>query len=95
MYPSISAPYLPSFFPLDDPYFVVFIFSVNVYILFVVNIVFCSSFLVRMFTVKNAREPDSHSGSMFAGLDKSCKMLGFELFRCERDYIYRILRRFL
>ena len=48
-----------------------------------------------MFTVKNAREPDSHSGSMFAGLDKSCKMLGFELFRCERDYIYRILRRFL
>ena len=30
--------------------------------------------------MKNARESDGHSGSMFAGLDKSCKMLGPELF---------------
>ena len=57
-------------------------FSVNVYILFVVNVVFCSSYPCKNVHSKNARESDSfsESTSMFAGLDKSCKMLGMNFF---------------
>ena len=39
-----------------------------------------------MLTVKNARGSDSHSGSMFAGLDKSCKMLGFDFFQNSQTF---------